>query len=297
MDTRAEIGAFLRTRRARLSPEQAQVPLYTGTRRVPGLRREEVAHLAGVSTDYYTRLERGKVSGVSAEVLDAVARALQLDEDEHQHLMDLVRAARPRSASPRTSRRNKSQQLRPTLQIVVDAISLPAFIQNGRHDVLATNGLGRALWSLPHNGAPFNHARYVFLDPRAREVVADWPLTAHNNVALLRAAAAKDPHDEDLIRLVGELCTQSQEFGALWASHDVLTYRYGPKRFHHPLVGDLQFGYESFDLPAEPGLVLLVYTAEVGSPTHDALQLLASWTTLDAPTRVGDTADRRPADP
>jgi transcriptional regulator with XRE-family HTH domain len=288
VDYQAEIRDFLTTRRARLTPEQAGVPAYSGTRRVPGLRREEVAHLSGVSVDWYTRLERGKVTGVSAEVLEAVARALQLDDVEREHLFDLVRAARPRTAASRNRRRATGQRLDPGVQAVLDSMTTPALVQNARLDLLATNQLGRAIY--PHIDdtapAPFNFARFVFLDPRARDFYRDWELAARNNAALLRAAAAKDPHDEALIRLVGQLSTQSAEFRDLWASHNVLKYRSCAKRYHHPLVGDLTFGSQQFHLSTDPGLVMLAYTVEAGSPTSDALQLLASWTSPTPPSRV-----------
>ncbi len=293
MDYQVEIRDFLTTRRARLTPERAGVPAYSGTRRVPGLRREEVAHLAGVSVDWYTRLERGRTNGVSPQVLDAVARALQLDAVEREHLFDLVRAASPRTVASRSTRRATRQRVDPGLQAVLDSMTTPALVQDLRLDLVATNQLGRALY--PHaddtGPAPFNFARFVFLDPRASEFYRDWGLAARNQAALLRAAAAKNPHDEGLIQLVGQLSTQSGDFRALWASHDVLKYRTGPKRYHHPLVGDLTFHAQQFQLSTDPGLVMLVYTAEAGSPTDDALQLLASWTAPTPPTWVATETD------
>ncbi|MFF1881333.1 helix-turn-helix transcriptional regulator [Pseudarthrobacter sp. NPDC058196] len=277
MDSRSEISSFLTTRRARLTPEQAGVPLYSGARRVPGLRREEVAHLAGVSVDYYARLERGKVSGASREVMEAIARALQLDDDERNHLLDLARITQRRA--PRRQPANRTT-VRPGIQSVLDSIDAPAFVQNARLDRLASNRIGRALYSLPADGSGdrFNYAHYLFLDARAPHFHRDFGTAKHNVVALLRAATARDPYDRELIDIVGRLSTQSEEFRTLWASHDVFRYRSGQKMLTHSAVGDLEFGYESFELSTDPGLVMLVYTVEPGSATADAMRILASWT-------------------
>ena len=276
MDSRSEISSFLISRRARLSPEEAGVPLYGGARRVPGLRREEVAHLAGVSTDYYSRLERGRISGASREVLDAVARALRLDDDERQHLVDLVTITQRRRT--RTTSSNRST-VRPSIQKVLDSIDAPALVQNARLDRLAFNRIGRALHSLPADGSrdQYNYAKWLFLDSRAPRFHRDFGTARHDVVALLRAATAHDPYDTELIEIVGTLTTQSEEFSALWASHDVLRHRSGAKLLTHPDVGDLEFGYESFELSTDPGLVMLVFTVEPNSPTAEAMQLLASW--------------------
>ncbi len=276
MDSRAEISSFLTSRRARLTPEQAGVPLYSGSRRVPGLRREEVAHLAGVSSDYYARLERGKISGASREVLEAIARALQLDDDEREHLFNLVQITRRRAPRKKSSNRTT---VRPGVQRVLDSIGGPAFVQNARLDRLAANSIGRALYSLPEDGSRdhFNYAKYLFLDSRAKRFHRDYKDAAHNVVALLHAATAQDPYDKELIEIIGTLSTQSEEFRALWAAHDVFRYRSGAKLLTHSEVGDLEFGYESFELSTDPGLVMLVYTVEPGSPTAEAMRLLASW--------------------
>ncbi len=280
MDSKSEISNFLTSRRAKLSPEQAGVPLYSGARRVPGLRREEVAHLAGVSVDYYARLERGKISGASREVIEAIARALQLDEDERDHLLDLTRISQRRP--PRRKPSNRTT-VRPGTQSVLDSIDTPAFIQNARLDRLASNRLGRALYSLPDDGSRdrFNYAHYLFLDSRAPRFHRDFDTAKHNVVALLHAATALDPYDRELIEIIGTLSTQSEEFRSLWASHDVFKYRSGQKLLTHSTVGDLEFGYESFELSTDPGLVMLVYTVAPGSPTSDAMRILASW---NAPT-------------
>ncbi|MFE4835811.1 helix-turn-helix transcriptional regulator [Arthrobacter sp. NPDC056691] len=276
MDSRSEISSFLTSRRARLSPEEAGVPLYSGARRVSGLRREEVAHLAGVSADYYARLERGKISGASREVLEAVARALQLDDDERRHLFDLVRITQRRP--PRMMSSNRTR-VRPGIQKVLDSIDMPALVQNARLDRLAFNRIARALHSLPPDGSgdQYNYATWLFLDPAAPRFHRDFDTARHDVVALLRAASAQDPYDRGLIEIVGTLTTRSEEFSALWASHDVLRHRSGAKLLTHPDVGDLEFGYESFELSTDPGLVMLVFTVEPNSPTAEAMQLLASW--------------------
>lgn len=278
MSTPEEISSFLTSRRARISPEQAGVPVFGGARRVPGLRREEVAHLAGVSTDYYAKLERGHTRGASREVLDAIARALQLDDTEQEHLLNLVEVtAAPHRRKPRPK---TPVAVTAGTQAVLDAITVPAIVQNARLDFVATNALGAALYSLPEpskSGELFNAALFQFLDPRAEDFSIDFARAKRNVVALLHQAAGRDPFNDALIRLIGRLSTQSAEFRALWASHDVIRYQRGTKRYRHPDVGDLEFGYESFDLTTEPGLTLLVYTIEPNSPTADRMALLASW--------------------
>ncbi|GAA1055229.1 transcriptional regulator [Agromyces luteolus] len=280
-DIRAEIREFLSTRRARITPEQAGLPAYGGNRRVKGLRREEVAMLAGVSVDYYVRLERGNLAGASDSVLDALASTLQLDEAERQYLYDLARAAGPaprRAAKPRVG-------VRPAVQQVLDAFTeAPAWVRNGRHDVLAANLLGRALYAPvfddPHR--PVNTTRFAYLNPAAREFWRDHDLVMHDAAAMLRMEVGKHPHDPELVKLVGELSTQSELFRERWASRDVKFHRSGRKRLHHPVIGDLDLDYESMDLPSEPGLVLNVYTAPAGSPSADGLRLLASWAATHA---------------
>ena len=278
MDTKNEIREFLRSRRARITPEQAGLRTYgSGPRRVPGLRREEVALLAGVSVDYYTRLERGNAGGVSDTVLEALARALQLDDTERAHLFDLARAAH--TSTPRRRRRSQ-QQIRPTVQHMLDAMSgVPAFVRNGRLDILGANRLGRALYSEHFDGAaqPPNTARFVFLDPRATTFYVDWDRVANDVVAVLRAEAGRDPYDRDLSDLVGELSTRSELFRTLWAAHNVRRHDTGLKRFHHPVVGELDLTFEAMELVADPGLTMFVYTAEPGSKSEEALNLLASW--------------------
>lgn len=276
MDTRSDIREFLTSRRAKITPDQAGLTAY-GPRRVAGLRREEVAVLAGVSVPYYTRLERGDLRGVSESVLEALARALQLDDAERAHLFDLARAAGPMA---KRRRRAAPKQIRPSVQRLLDAITGgPAVIQNGRLDVLAANQLGRALYSEMFRDPtrPANHARFTFLNPAARDVYPDWERAADDGVALLRAEAGRDPYDRDLTDLIGELSTRSEEFRARWADHNVRLHQTGAKRFHHPVVGDLTLTFEMMELAADPGLNLLTYTAEPGSTSGEALNLLGSW--------------------
>ena len=285
----SEIREFLVSRRARITPQQAGLPAYGANRRVKGLRREEVAMLAGVSVDYYTRLERGNLAGASESVLDALAGALHLDEAERAHLFDLARAA---NASASTRRRTSSNRVRPGVQRVLDAMTgAPAWIRNGRADMLATNALGRALYAPVFDDPvrPANTARFTFLSPQAKEFYRDWDRTARDMVAVLRAAAGREPYDKALSDLVGELSTRSEAFGAMWASHDVLFHRTGRKDLHHPVAGDLDLTYEAFELPSEPGLTMLVYTAEPDTPTAEALGFLASW----AATQQAEADSRR----
>ncbi|MEZ7124545.1 helix-turn-helix transcriptional regulator [Nonomuraea sp. AD125B] len=294
MDNRDEIRDFLATRRAKITPQQAG--LAPGTRRrVPGLRREEVAVLAGVSTDWYTRLEKGHISGVSEEVLNAVARALQLDAAERAHLFDLARAA---SARPRSRSRRPVQKVRTGLQRMLDAMSdAPAIIRNGRMDIVAANLLGRAMyWPVfqSRRTGPPNIARFQFLDPAGRDFFPQWDTAADTIVALLRTEAGRDPYNKDLTDLVGELCTRSDDFRGRWAQHDVRLHHTGTKTFHHPAVGELILDYESMDLHADPGLNLTVYTAAPDTPAHDALRLLASWAATQENAVRSPRDDRSP---
>jgi transcriptional regulator with XRE-family HTH domain len=277
-DVRAQIREFLSTRRARITPEQAGLPVYGGDRRrVPGLRRSEVASLAGISPEYMTKLERGNATGVSESVIDGLTHALQLDEAERKHLEDLLRTAGT-SRPPR--RRPARQRVRPTVQRILDSMSgTPAFVLNGRLDILAANELGAALYTPMYAdpGRPANTARFVFLDPNAAEFFRDYDKAANDTVALLRAEAGRDHYDRGLSDLIGQLSTRSEEFRRRWAAHNVRIHTSGVKLLHHPVVGDLDLSFESFPLPADPSQSLLTYTAEPGSPTQDALNVLASW--------------------
>jgi transcriptional regulator with XRE-family HTH domain len=294
VDNRTEVREFLTTRRAKLTPDQAGVPLYGQRRRVPGLRREEVAQLAGVSTDYYTRLEKGNLRGASDSVLDAICRALQLDDAERAHLLDLARAARAGAArEPR--RRTRPQQVRPSLQHLLDAMTAAAaFIRNGRLDILAINPLGRAFYTPLYevSARPVNLARYCFLDPSAEDFYPDWADAADTTVALLRTEAGRDPYNRALTDLVGELATRSDAFRTRWAAHDVRLHHTGTKRFRHPLVGDLSVGFNATELPADLGLTLTVYTAEPGSESAEKLALLASWAATSDREQPRSAAER-----
>lgn len=275
MTTKDEVREFLTTRRAKVTPEQAGLPTYGSHRRVPGLRREEVALLAGVSADYYIRLERGNLAGVSEQVLEALARALALDDAEREHLFDLARAC----AGPvRRSRRAAVSAVRPGVLRVLESIAAPAYVRNGRMDLLAANDLAYALYDgiLDRDRMPLNLARFLFLDERAPGFFLDWPEVADDSVAALRAEAGRNPHDRSLFQLVGELSTRSEEFRVRWARHDVRRHRTATKRLHCPLVGDLTLTGEALELSGD-GLVIVTYTAEPGSPSAEALRFLASW--------------------
>jgi transcriptional regulator with XRE-family HTH domain len=281
MDNRAEVRQFLSTRRGRITPEQAGVEPYGGRRRVPGLRREEVARLAGVSVDYYTRLERGNLTGVSDSVLDAIARALELDRAEHDHLYDLARAANTSGRKRAASAAGPAPSgVRPELQYLLDTITgAPAFIGNNRMDIVAANTLGYALYSDMYRGTarPANHSRFIFLDPRSQDFYPDWDRAANVNVAILRREAGRSPHDKGIAELVGELSMRSDEFRTRWAAHNVRRHYAGTKFFKHPVVGILELNYQVLGLEEDPGHTLTVYPATPGSPTDQALKLLASW--------------------
>ncbi|TPW75418.1 helix-turn-helix transcriptional regulator [Schumannella soli] len=285
MDLRAEISEFLRSRRARVTPESAGLSA-GGNRRVPGLRREEVAVLAAISVDWYVRIERGNLSGVSDAVLHALADALQLEDAERQHLFDLARAtAGPtrRVAAPRAS----AGTISPGLMAMLESMTgIPAWVRNHRFEVLAANPLARALYS-PLFGSEIaqgNNALFTFLDPLARDFFVDWERSSDDIVAVLRGYAGAHPDDRRLSTLIGQLVTQSSEFSRRWAAHDVKHHRTGRKRLHHPVVGRLELGYEALTVPADPSLHLFAYHP-LDQPSREALQLLASW---DATERADD---------
>ncbi|MGA5648091.1 helix-turn-helix domain-containing protein [Streptomyces seoulensis] len=290
METAKEIKDFLTTRRAKITPDQVGLPV-AGRRRVPGLRREEVALLAGVSAEYYVQIERGQVAGVSEEVLHAIAGALRLDEVETAHLFDLARAA---EKAGRKQTRAPRRQVPETLQALIDAmVTAPAIVQNGHLDIVAANPLGRALYGAvyAHQPEPPNLARFIFLADRAEETFPAWEKAADDAVALLRVAAAKAPYARAITHLVGELATLSAEFRTRWAEHDVRAHRSGTKDFRHPAVGDLTLRFEALDVTGATGLSVIGYTAEPGSPSQQALALLASWTATE---RAGRTAEDAP---
>lgn len=275
MSHESDVREFLSSRRARLTPERAGLPAYGGNRRVKGLRREEVALLAGVSVDYYVRMERGNLSGASDSVLESLTRSLQLDDIEREYLYDLAR----QSPTPGPRTRAVSPKLRPVVQQVLDAITdTPAWVRNNRHDFLATNQMARALYAtmLEHQPHPANSARFVYLDPAARDFFREWERVAEDTAGFLRQEAAHTPHDKALQELIGELSTQSQEFRQIWAAHNVRTHRAGMKKLHHSLIGDLDLNFESAELTSQPGLILVIYTAVPGSSSADALALLGS---------------------
>ena len=280
MDNRAEVREFLMTRRARLAPDAAGIAAGSN-RRVAGLRRSEVAMLAGVSVEYYAKLERGAIAGASASVLESVSKALQLNDAEHAHLLDLARAADGVPSSARARRRaTKPGPPRPSLQWALSAMTdAVAVVRDQRQDLVAFNDLARAFYSplIGDGGRTPNFARFQFLDPAAHDFYPDWDLFAEMCVAVIRAEAGRDPHDKGIQDLVGELSTRSEIFRSLWAAHNVRTHGTGTKRFRHPVVGDLTLVFEELAITAEPGQVLLVYTAEPGSPSAERLRLLASW--------------------
>jgi MmyB-like transcription regulator ligand binding domain/Helix-turn-helix domain len=278
MDNRADVREFLTSRRARVTPEQVGLPVGTN-RRVPGLRRSEVASLAGVSVEYYTRLERGAISGASPEILDSLARALCLDDAERAHLFDLAHAASPVARPPRR-RNSKTWTPHTSLQWALDAVTAgPAFVRNGRMDLLAVNALARAFYMDVYDmpGQPPNIARFTFLDDRASDFYPDWDMFADVTVSILRTEAGRDPHNKELHDLIGELSTRSDEFRRRWGAHNVRHHGTGFKTFHHRIVGDLTLAYEGLEMAAEPGLTLTLYTAEPGSASAERLMLLASW--------------------
>ena len=281
MDNRSEVREFLTSRRAKLTPEDVGLP-DVGQRRVPGLRRGEVAALAGVSIEYYSKLERGELGGVSASVLDAIARALRLDDAERSHLFNLAQAADGTGEMLRPRRRSKTWTPRPSLTWVLDSITGgPALVRNGRMDLLATNQLGRAMHASLYERAPGpvpNFARYTFLDEDSRRFYPDWDTAADTAVAILRTEAGRDPRDRLMHDLVGELATRSEEFRRRWSTHDVRLHGAGTKTFHHTAVGDLELAYESVDMVSDPGLTLTIYAAEPASRTAQALTLLGSLT-------------------
>ncbi|WP_406314325.1 helix-turn-helix transcriptional regulator [Streptomyces sp. NBC_00118] len=281
MDNRQEVREFLTSRRAKITPDQAGMP--SGSRRrVPGLRRSEVAALADVSVEYYAKLERGNLAGVSPAVLEAVARALQLDDAERAHLLQLAQTADGSDALTRPRRRRAKDRWTPhrSLQWTLDAITAgPAFVRNSRMDLLAANQLARAFYSDVYGSAlsQRNLARFNFLDPVSRRFYPDWDTFADTCVAILRTEAGRNPHDKELHDLVGELSTLSEEFRTRWGAHDVRHHGTGTKRFHHSAVGELTLAFEGLEMAAEPGLTLTIYTAEPGSASEEGLRLLATW--------------------
>ncbi|MEU8759854.1 helix-turn-helix transcriptional regulator [Streptomyces sp. NPDC048659] len=278
MDLSAELSEFLRSRRARLKPQDVGLPEFGRHRRVPGLRREELAQLAGVSVAYYTRLEQGNGRNVSMEVLDSIARALRLSDTERAHLTHL--------AKPMVKKRQKAavarpQKVRAGLRQLLDSMDgVPAFVLGRRGDILAWNRMARALMGDFAAWEPRerNMSRLVFLDPNARDLYVDWECKAVEVVSVLRLYAGLHPDDQELLALVGELSVRSEEFRSLWAAHTVTDKGHGTKKVRHPLVGEMTLSYESLKVSGDdPDLMLVTYHAEPGSPSADALRLLAQW--------------------
>jgi len=280
-----DVREFLTTRRAKVTPEQAGLPTFGDKRRVPGLRREEVALLAGVSADYYIRLERGNLAGVSEQVLDALARALRLDDAERSHLFDLARAS---TGPVRGSRRAAVSKVRAGVLRILESLDTPAYVRNARMDVLAANDLALVLYDgiLDRDKLPVNLARFLFLDHRAPEIFLDWETVADDAVAALRGEAGSNPHDKGLTDLVGELATRSEEFRNRWARHNVKHHRTAAKRLHNSLVGDVELTGEAMELRGD-GLVIVTYTVEPDSPAAEAMRFLGSWAAqhADQPVR------------
>ncbi len=270
-----EVREFLMSRRANVTPADVGIPVYDDDRRVPGLRREEVASLAGVSLDYYTRLERGAITGASESVLNAIARALHLTDVEREHLFDLARSG-PVTAHHENAEAHPTL-LRPSVQRVLDNMLVPAVVINSRQDLIASNLMGRALFAPHFEVENPNLARFIFLDHRARTYYADWKLACSLTAAMLRFEAGRDPLNHEMTALIGELSTRSPQFRADWAQRDVHEHRTGVKVYVHPEVGDLELTYDVFELPGEPGLSICTYTAQDGSPTAERIAVLASW--------------------
>jgi hypothetical protein len=284
-----EIREFLISRRGRITPQQAGLRAYGSRRRVSGLRREEVAMLSGISVEYYTQLERGNVRGVSEDVLEAIARALQLNEVEHHHLFDLVRAAKQRP----TRRPTPAPQVRPSVQRVLETLTgSAAFVRNHRLDIITANRLGYALYSeaFVNPQRPTNLARFIFLDARSRDFYDHWEGIADAAVGSLRTEAGHDPYDQDLTDLVGELSMRSDDFRTRWSTHDVRQYSSGTQLFHHPLVGDLTLNYDALALLADVGQTITIYTAQPDSPDQAALDRLADWSTSTTDPRESHRA-------
>lgn len=282
-DVSAEIGHFLRSRRARIRPDDVGLPLH-GHRRVPGLRREETAQLAGVSADYYNRLEQGRAPAVSDAVLDAIARVLRLDETEKRHLRTLARPGRTPA--------ERLASVRPGLRQTIEAMpGVPAVVIGRRTDILGWNALGDALYGLSDlEPAELNATRHTFLQPGIREFYPDWETVAAETVAVLRLLTGKNPDGHALAGLVAQLSAESKEFRVLWEQHPVLERTYGVKRFHHHVAGNLELSFETFGVPGSSDQVLVTYSAPAGSVSDERLKILASWA-----ASASDTAtDREP---
>jgi transcriptional regulator with XRE-family HTH domain len=290
MENSKDVREFLLSRRSRITPAQAGLPNYGGTRRVAGLKREEVAMLTGVSTEYYARLERGNLRGVSESVLECLADALQLEEAERAHLFDLAKAAAGPSRTAGT--RRMRTEIRPSVQRILDGMTgTPAFVRNTRMDLLAANNVGFALFTdiISPDRLPLNLARFMFLDPRARDFFVEWVTLADDVAAALRTEVGRNPRDRALNSLIGDLATGSTEFSARWARHNVRFHRTATKTLHNALVGDIELTADTLELPGE-GQVLLAYTAEPGSRAQEQLDFLTSWS-INHPAQESAVSD------
>jgi len=288
MDVRGDIHDFLASRRARISPAQAGLPTHGERRRVTGLRREEVASLAGVSVDYYARLERGNLRGVSESVLDALARALQLDDTERGHLFDLARTANSTSVTTRQPRGLRTaKRIRPSVHALLAGMTIPAYVRDTELNILAANQLCVALYGdiLTPDQLPLNLARFVFLDPRATELFVDWSTIADDLVASLRREVGRNPVSRSLSDLVGELTTRSDEFSTRWARHDVRAHHTANKTLHNAVIGDIDLTGDALELDGDR-LVIIAYTAEPDSPAAEQLAFLASWAAKQSDTQM-----------
>ncbi|MGW6461330.1 helix-turn-helix transcriptional regulator [Streptomyces sp. NPDC055078] len=295
MNQIVELGEFLRSCRGRVRPADAGLP-GTARRRVPGLRREELAHLAGVSIDYYTRLEQGRSRTASPEILEALATALRLDGTERAHLYDL---ANRRPLRPRRYRAAPAERVSPAshrLLTTLDSACCPAFVLGRRTDVVASNALARALIAdfdalAAHER---NLARFLFLDPAARELYADWHGAAADTAAMLRLDAGRHPGDPRLGELVGELAVRSEHFRTYWAERRVHERTEGTKGYRHPVAGELTVTYQALALPGASDQTLVVYSTEPGSPSGTALRFLANWSAEPVPEGARGTAPTEP---
>lgn len=294
MDNKAEVSDFLTSRRARLTPAQVGLPSVSRRRRVEGLTRDEVAMLAGVSVEYYAKLERGNLAGASDQVLDALTAALRLDEAERSHLFDLAGAAGP---ATRVRRPASAPLVRETVGRLLEGMpTIPAYVRNRRLDILAANPLGRALFCdllnepITAGADSRNLARYLFLDPRSRDFYREWDVVARDVVATMRTQAGRNPYDRPFTNLVGELSSRSDDFRVLWAAHEVRLKHSSRKRLRHPVVGDLEFDGESLEIVADSDLTLTAYTYESQSTTASAIEFLAHWAT-DTPQLSPHDAD------
>ncbi|MFH8253207.1 helix-turn-helix transcriptional regulator [Microbacterium sp. B2969] len=277
MAMNAEVREFLTTRRARLTPAQAGITDYGSERRVPGLRREEVADLAGLSLGYYTRIERGNIAGASDSVINAIADALQLDDVERSHLLDLVRNSQPSPINPKHATRPRPA-LPESIERMLSGMTSPAIVYDTRQNIVAANTLGRALYSLHFDTEQQpNIARFVYLDPRAKDFYVDYPLARRLVSGNLRLDAGRDPLDEELTAIVGELSTLSPQFRKDWANHNVHVHTHGVKEFRHPAVGVIEFSWDVLHPAGAPGLSIVSYAVEPDSVAAERLALLGSW--------------------